>query len=204
VFLAFLIVFITVWSIASRFSFSGGKSAYQITNTSITGIIRETPLKLLTNTTITMVVCTFEDLPESAKESFSPQFRDFLLGKTEAFFMAKVYYDYGIDLFEVSEDSVKIDDNFIIISLPEPKLLRSSVDLNSIKDYTKTTILRHLWDTAAGREIMNELKKAFQQKAAEFAEENGVKPTKAVIIKNIESFIHRVIANQTGKKVIFK
>jgi hypothetical protein len=151
-----------------------------------------------------MVICTFEDLPEFARESFSPKFRDFLLGKSEAFFIAKVYYDFGIDLLEINENNVTIGDNYITIILPEPKLLRNSVDLESVKGYTKTTLLRNLWDTAMGREMMNELKKAFQQKAVEFAKETGLEPTKASIIKNIESFVNRIIATQTEKKVIFK
>jgi hypothetical protein len=55
-----------------------------------------------------------------------------------------------------------------------------------------------------GREMMDELKRAFQQKAVEFAKETGLEPTKASIIKNIESFVNRIIATQTEKKVIFK
>jgi hypothetical protein len=201
--LPLLFIISIVWLIASQFSFSEPRT-YQITNASITSIIRETPLKLLTNTTVTMVICTFEDLPEFAKESTSPKFRDFFLGKTEAFFVAKVYYDYGIDLLEINENNVVIGDDLITISLPEPKLLRNSVDLESIKGYTKTTLLRSLWDTAMGREMMEELKKAFQQKAIEFAKETGLEPTKSGIIKNIESFVNRIVATQTDKKVIFK
>jgi hypothetical protein len=202
-FLLCLLIVSTAWAVASLFSTSE-RITYQVTNASITSIIRETPLKLLTNTTITMVICTFDDLPESAKESLSPKFRDFLLGKTEAFFIAKVYYDYGIDLLEIDESSVVIDGHFIVITLPEPKLLRNSVELESIECYTKTTILRTLWDTATGRETMEELKKAFQQKAVEFAKEAGLEPTKASIIKNVESFANKVIATQTDRKVIFK
>jgi hypothetical protein len=203
-FLSLLFVISVAWAITSLFSVNSEPRTYQITNASITSIIRETPLKLLTNTTVTMVVCTFEDLPESARESFSPKFRDFFLGKTEAFFVAKVYYDYGIDLLEITETNVIIGDDFITVILPEPKLLRNSVDLESIKGYTKTTLLRSLWDTAMGREMMDELKKAFQQKAVEFAKETGLEPTKASIINNIEFFVNRIVATQTNKKVIFK
>jgi hypothetical protein len=202
-FFIFLLLAIT-WTVASLFPSLGSKNTYQVTNASITSIIRETPLKLLTNTTVTMVVCTFEDLPESARESFSPKLRDFFLGKTEAFFIAKVYYDFGIDLLEINEGNVDIGDDTITVTLPEPKLLRNSVDLESIKGYTKTTLLRTIWDTAVGREMMDELKKTFQQKAVEFARETGLESTKASIIKNIESFVNRIIATQTEKKVIFK
>jgi hypothetical protein len=201
--LSLLLIISTALVVIVKFSFSE-KSSYQITNASITSVIRETPLKLLTNTTVTMVVCTFEDLPESTRESLSPRFRDFFLGKTEAFFIAKVYYDFGIDLLEINEDNVIIGDDFITITLPEPKLLRNSVDLESIKGYTKTTLLRSMWDTAMGREMIDELKRAFQQKAADFAKETGLEPTKASIIQNIESFINRIIGTQTDKKVIFK
>jgi hypothetical protein len=203
-FLPLLFVITTAWAIASQFFFNSEPRTYQITNASITSIIRETPLKLLTNTTVTMVVCTFEDLPESARESFSPRFRDFLFGKTEAFFIAKVYYDFGIDLLEISENNVSIGDEFITITLPEPKLLRNSVDLESIRGYTKTTLLRSIWDSAVGREMMDELKRAFQQKAVEFAKETGLEPTKAGIINNIESFTKKILNTQTDKKVIFK
>jgi hypothetical protein len=203
-FLLLVLVIVSVtWAIASQFSPSG-KNTYQVSNASITSIIRETPLKLLTNTTITMVICTFEDLPESIKESSSPRVRDFFLGKTEALFIAKVYYDYGIDLLDVNENNITVDDHYITITLPEPKLLRTSVDLESIQCYTKTTILRSLWDTATGREIIDELKKAFQQKAEDFAKETGLEPTKRNIIKNIESFASRIITIQTDRKVIFR
>jgi hypothetical protein len=202
VFLSLICIIVTAWTIV--YLFYPQKTTYQITNAAVTSIIRETPLKLVTNTTVTMVICTFEDLPESARESFSPKLRDFLFGKSEAFFIAKVYYDFGIDLLEVNENNVNIGDDSITIILPEPKLLRNSVDLDSIRDYTKTTLLRSVWDAATGREMMGELKKAFQQKAVEFAKESGLEPTKASIIKNIESFVNKIIATQTDKKVIFK
>jgi hypothetical protein len=202
VFLSFTCIIVTAWIIV--YLFYPQKTTYQITSAAVTSIIRETPLKLVTNTTVTMVICTFEDLPESARESFSPKLRDFLFGKSEAFFIAKVYYDFGIDLLEVNENNVSIGDDSITIILPEPKLLRNSVDLDSIKDYTKTTLLRSIWDAATGREMMDELKKAFQQKAVEFAKESGLEPTKASIIKNVESFVNKIIATQTDKKVIFK
>jgi hypothetical protein len=203
VFLALTCIIATAW--ATVYLFYPQRTSYQITNAAITSIIRETPLRLVTNTIVTMVICTFEDLPELNTDKYlSTKFRDFILGKTEALFIAKVYYDFGIDLLEINEENISIEENFITISLPEPKLLRNSVDLESIRDYTKTTLLRSIWDTAVGREMMSELKKAFQLKAMEFAKESGLEPTKASIIKNIELFVSRIVATQTDRKVIFK
>ena len=168
-----------------------------ITQSSIVTILKETSLKLLTNTTVTMVHSKFEDLPSSLGNIV-------LLGSTEGFMIAKVNYSFGINLAKISEDSVRITDQSITITLPEPELLVCQVDTESIEIYSKTPLTRRITDILQGRNITLEMIKAFEQRAQEFAKENGLEPTKDEIIKNIEPFFNKLIAAQANKRVIFK
>ncbi|MDR1581121.1 MAG: DUF4230 domain-containing protein [Synergistaceae bacterium] len=178
----------------------GGKPSYQITKASVTTLVKEMPVQLVTNSVTTMVYCTIEDIPEYA----GSRIKRALLGGSEGVFITTVKFGYGIDLKkDMNEDNVLIDEQSIIIALPEPKILYREINLD-YEVYTKQTILRAVADKVTNTDIEKELRIVFQRKADEFAEKNGLVPTKDEIIESIQPVFNKLIAYQTDKQIIFK
>jgi hypothetical protein len=180
--------------------FTANKHSYQVTEASVAALVKENLVQLLTNSTTTMVVCTIEDIPEGIVAKFGKV----LLGESLGIFITKVKFGYGIDLKnDMSDEDIVIDDQSITITLPSPKILYIDPDMN-YEIVTKQTILRALVAKIKGMDIEKEMRKAFQQKAEEFAKENGLIPSKEEIINKIQPFFNNFIANQMGKQIIFK
>jgi len=187
-----IIVIILGYVIAKRRTF-------RVTRASIAQQVREIPIQLVTNKTTTMVYCTFDDIPEGK----FPSFWDFF-GKTEGVFITKVTYLYGLDLKkDFSEENIVVGPNDITITLPEPKLLMNAPDLD-YKNLTKTKVLRALVNAIANVDVEKEMRLLFQQNMERFAEENGLKPTKEEIIRNIMPYFGKILGGKTGKHIIFK
>ena len=175
------------------------RRTFRITRTSIAQQVREIPIQLVTNKTTTMVYCTFDDIPEGK----FPSFWDFF-GKTESVLITKVTYLYGLDFKkDFGEDNIIVGPDNIIITLPEPKSIINAPDLD-YKIITKTKVLRALVNSIANVDVEREMRILFQQSMERFAEENGLKPTKEEIIKNIVTYFNKIIGDKTGKHIIFK
>jgi hypothetical protein len=182
------------------FFFIKHRRSLQVTQSSVSILLRKTVLELVTNKLTTMVVCSFEDIAEGGTSSWW----DTIVGKNEAFMIAKVKFSYGIDLLEMSDKDVVIDDQSIIIQLPEPKIISMETDFSESKKYIKRPITRAIADTVTGKNVYEELVKVFQEKARKFASENGMMPTKNEIIKSIQPFVDGLFAPRTGKPIILK
>jgi hypothetical protein len=186
--------------LAAVYLFLHGGYRPEITASSVSLLVRETPVQLVTNTITTMVACTIDDIPEYAADKI----RNVILGKSEGVFITKVKYIYGLDLLnDMSEDDVTVEDEAIIITLPAPKLLYRDIDLN-YSLYTKTSLWRVISDKFAGVDVEKEMRRVFQAKAVEFIKDNGLEPKKEEIIRNIEPFFNKIFAGRTNKKIIFK
>jgi hypothetical protein len=176
------------------------RASYQITNTIVKKILEETPIQLVTNTMVTNVICTVDDVPTFV----SAKIRNTVFGKSTGIFITKVRYVFGLDLLnEFTEGDVIVDETSITITLPEPKTLYKEIDLN-YDVITKTPIWRSLVDAIAGVDVEKEMRKVFEAKATDFAVENGLIPSKSEIIKRLEPFFNKRIDVQTNKKIIFK
>jgi hypothetical protein len=176
--------------------FSGGYN-FQVTKASVTGIVKEFPIQLVTNNVTTMITCDVEDVPNYAAKT--------VFGTTEGVIITKVKFSYGMDLKnEFKENDVSIQDDAIVITLPDPKILYREIDFKNWKVYTKTSVLRAIVDKFSGTNVDVEFIKIIQEKADEFAQENGLAPTKETIIKSIEPFFNKIFAEQTKKKIIFR
>ena len=195
------IILLIVVIIAVGYMFFGGRSSLrpQVTSYTVTQVVRETPIQLVTNRIITMVHCTMADLPE-----YEASWKDSLLGSTEAIFITRVEYGYGLDLKEdFSEENVIIGPYYIEIKLPEPKLLYNRPDMN-YTFFRRTPLLRALADKFSNVNVEARFREVFQQNMERFAEENGFKPTKQEIIDIIGPYFNRIFADRTDKRIIFK
>ena len=96
------------------------KVSYQITNTTVKKLLEEMPVQLVTNTMLTNVICTVDDVPTFV----SAKIRNAVFGKSTGIFITKVKYVFGLDLLNgFTESDVVIDETSITITLPEPKIL---------------------------------------------------------------------------------
>jgi hypothetical protein len=147
-----------------------------------------------------MVFCTIDDIPQNSTGKIS----NFILGKDEGIFIAKVKYVYGIDLLnDMTEDNVSVDDQSITVILPEPKMLHKEIDLD-YEVHTKSTVWRSLVNKLTGTNIEKEMRLVFQEKAEEFAKANGLEPSKQDIINTLTPFFSKLFADKTNKSIIFK
>jgi ferredoxin-fold anticodon binding domain-containing protein len=195
-----IVIIVTALLISVCFLFFRNRHSYQVTSASVTTLVREIPMKLVTNTVTTMVYCTIEDIPEGA----TSKIRDTILGKSEGIFIAKVKYLYGIDLKEMGEDDVTIDQQYITVRLPDPKMIDDPIIDWNYTFQTKRPVTRAIWDVFAGVNIEKEMRSAFQTKARVFAKDNGLEPTKEEIIKILEPFFNKLIATQSDKRFVFQ
>jgi len=193
---AILIVLVALFILADR-----PPLKTQVTSYTVTQLVHETPIQLVTNSITTMIHCTMADLPEFGSE---PSWKDSLLGSTEAIFITRVKYKYGMDLTsDFTEENVFVGPYYIEITLPEPKLLENIPDMNYTY-FSKTPVLRAIMDRFTNVNVEARMREVFQQNMERFAEENGLKPTKKQIIDNIEPFFNKVFEDKTGKRIIFK
>lgn len=180
--------------------FANGKHSFQVTKASVTVLLRENALELVTNKVTTMVACTLEDVADNTKGKII----DVAFGKGEGVLIAKVKYTYGIDLEEITEDNVSIDGQTIIVTLPEPKLFDLSVDLDR-EYYSKTPILRAILNKFINEDPQKMIEAAFVGRARDFAQENHLEPSKSEIIERITVFFNNLLKLGNSKhKIVFK
>ena len=173
----------------------------EVTSYTVTQVVREIPIQLVTNRVTTMVSATMADLPEHGSRL---RFTDILLGTTDAVFMTRVRYSYGLDLKnDFSEKNVFVGSDDIVITLPEPKLLESAPDLN-YRFFRRTPILRQIFNQFSNVNVEAQFREVFQQNMVRFAEENDLNPTKQEVIDNIGPFFNMIFEGKTDKRIVFE
>lgn len=182
--------------------FAEAKHSFQVTKASVTVLLRENVLELVTNKVTTMVACTLEDVSENTKAKFI----DAAFGKGEGVLIAKVKYIYGIDLEEITEDAVSIEGKIITVTLPEPKLFDLVVDFER-EYYNKTPLLRAFYNKIVNEDPQEMMQAAFVDRAREFAQENHLEPSKSEIIARVAVFFNSLFKlglGNNGFEIVFK
>lgn len=63
----------------------------------------------------------------------------------------------GVDLEKVSPNDVELSGRRVTVLLPDPEILDTALDYNTVRMFTKRSGLRLLWDLASGKSIESEL-----------------------------------------------
>lgn len=125
------------------------------------------------------------------------------LGNRKGVLIGNVTLYYGINLNELSVDSITIKTNEIIIRLPFPKPLDFSVDLSSIRFFKKETGLLKLKGFFVDDEKMREeIEDMFYKEALFFMKTQGMLPKNEDVLKSLE-VIRELISLKTGLKTKF-
>ena len=126
-----------------------------------------------------------------------------LLGQREGYLIGTARLFYGIDMKELTKDSITLRNNQIFVTLPPTKELDFAVDLESLHFISKMSGTVALVDWLKGKDMYAELRAQFKPKALEFMKQNGMIPDRQRILARLTS-MSSVFTENLGLKVTFE
>jgi len=126
-----------------------------------------------------------------------------LLGQREGYLIGTTRLYYGIDMKELTKDSITLRNNQIFVTLPPTKELDFAVDLESLHFISKMSGTVALVDWLKGKDMYAELRAQFKPKALEFMKQNGMIPDRQRILARLTS-MSSVFTENLGLKVTFE
>jgi len=126
------------------------------------------------------------------------------LGTKEGYLIAKVKLYYGVDLNKLTEDSIEVTKNTLIIHMPAPEVLDFTVDLPSVRFITKTSVLMKIADKVKGNpDLRKELEEMLYNEAVFFFKNEGLLPSKKDIEGRLQSFAN-LLSKKFGRRIIIE
>ncbi len=125
-----------------------------------------------------------------------------LLGQREGYLIGTARLYYGIDMKELTKDSITLRNNQIFVTLPPTKELDFAVDLESLHFISKMSGTVALVDWLKGKDMYAELRAQFKPKALEFMKQNGMIPDRQRILARLNS-MSSVFTENLGLEVTF-
>jgi hypothetical protein len=126
-----------------------------------------------------------------------------LLGKREGYLIATVRLYYGIDLKSLSEDAVQVTDGTIYVTLPEPKELDFSVDLDSARFLSKRSGLIVLRDFLRDLNFQQELERQLRQAAEKMLNDEALLPKREDLVRRLNAWAP-ALSHRLGLKILFR
>ena len=126
-----------------------------------------------------------------------------LLGQREGYLIGTAKLYFGIDMKELTQDSITLRDNQIVVLLPPAKELDFAVDLESLQFISKMSGTVALVDWLKGKDMYAELRAQFKPKAMEFMKQNGMIPDRQRILGRLNT-LSLVLTENIGLKVTFR
>lgn len=171
-----LLILIVVLLIVYRGTIVAIIKPEKIQRTTITVLKNEKMAFLVTNRLVTQVVVEEKKvLPGIGTRS------GYLIGTV------KVYY--GIDLSRLTPESIEVKPQKVIVHLPSPSVLDYSVDLSSLRFFTRETGMMKVASMFMKNEdLRKELEERFYKEAIFFFKTNGLLPDIETIQSRLENF----------------
>jgi len=126
-----------------------------------------------------------------------------LLGQREGYLIGTASLYYGMDMKELTKDSIQLRDHQILVTLPPAKELDFAVDLESLQFISKVSGTVALVDWLKGKDMHAELRAQFKPKAIEYMKKNGMIPDRQKILSRLNS-MSALLTEQIGLKVTFQ
>ena len=126
-----------------------------------------------------------------------------LLGQREGYLIGTARLYYGIDMRELTKDSVTLRENQIVVTLPSPKELDFAVDLESLQFISKMSGTVALVDWLKGKDMYGELRAQFKPKAIAFMRQNSMIPDRQKILGRLNA-LSPALEQHIGLKVNFE
>ena len=126
-----------------------------------------------------------------------------LLGQREGYLIGTARLYYGIDMKELTKDSITLRNNQIFVTLPPTKELDFAVDLESLHFISRMSGTVALVDWLKGKDMYAELRAQFKPKALEFMKQNGMIPDRQIILARLNS-MSTLLTEHIGLQVTFR
>jgi len=126
-----------------------------------------------------------------------------LLGQREGYLIGTARLYYGIDMKELTKDSITLRNNQIFVTLPPTKELDFAVDLESLHFISRMSGTVALVDWLKGKDMYAELRAQFKPKALEFMKQNGMIPDRQRILARLNS-MSTLLTEHIGLQVTFR
>uniref|UniRef100_A0A7C3UY54 DUF4230 domain-containing protein n=1 Tax=candidate division WOR-3 bacterium TaxID=2052148 RepID=A0A7C3UY54_UNCW3 len=126
-----------------------------------------------------------------------------ILGERTGIMIGNVTLYYGINLNEISIESVLINKNEIIVKLPHPKPLDFSIDLSSLRFIKRERGLEKIKGLfIEDDKLREEIQDVFYKEALFFFKSNNMLPKDEDVLKSFE-IVGKIITLKTGLKTTF-
>ncbi len=126
-----------------------------------------------------------------------------LLGQREGYLIGTARLYYGIDMKELTKDSITLRNNQIVVTLPPTKELDFAVDLESLHFISKMSGTVALVDWLKGKDMYAELRAQFKPKAIEYMKKNRMLPDRQEILGRLNS-MSTLLTEHIGLQVTFR
>jgi hypothetical protein len=126
-----------------------------------------------------------------------------LLGQREGYLIGTARLYYGIDMKELTGNSISRRENQIVVTLPPAKELDFAVDLESLHFIAKMSWTVALVDWLKGKDMYAELRAQFKPKAIAFMKQNSMIPDRQRLLARLNS-MSSVLTENLGLKVNFE
>ena len=104
-----------------------------------------------------------------------------LWGEWRGVLWANVAWTWGVDMTKVTAQDLSRDGDSLVVRLPEPELLAFAIEPGSLGFLSKSTALPKLIDFSRGGWQRSILEGQVHERAMEFAQANGLLPTRQEI-----------------------
>ncbi len=119
-----------------------------------------------------------------------------LFGERRGLLVADVEQFYGFDLRKLTRDQVRREGDRLIIRLPEPELLGSSVDLAGMRTFTRQSGLSLIRDKWSGRDLEEELRREFARGATQYFADRKLIPSRSEMIETLNRWAVPLLSAQ--------
>jgi hypothetical protein len=126
-----------------------------------------------------------------------------LLGQREGYLIGTAVLYYGMDIKELTKDSIQLRDHQILVTLPHAKELDFAVDLESLQFISKMSGTVALVDWLQGKDMYAELRAQFKPKAIAFMKQSSMIPDRQRLLARLNN-MSSVLTENLGLKVNFE
>ncbi len=126
-----------------------------------------------------------------------------VLGRREGYLIAKVSLYYGVDLANLSRQSIVREGSRLVITVPDPGELDFAVDLDSLRYLSKRSGLQVAADWLLDRDQRAELRSQFREAARAYLRDQALLPGRDEIVRRLDG-VAGAIGDRLGLEVVFR
>ncbi len=119
-----------------------------------------------------------------------------LFGERRGLLVADVEQFYGFDLRKLTRDAIRREGDRLVVRLPDPELLGSSVDLAGMRTFTRQSGLSLIRDKWSGRDLEDELRRDFARSAGKYFADRDLIPSRAEMIETLNRWAVPLLSAQ--------